>query len=153
MQEFISRFALMKKQNNLALGISEPEKVAAYLDGLDHPLKDLAEYLRSLILAADPNIGEGIYWNAPTFFFTGAMPDFDPKTYKRYIVGFNFYRKDAIRLIFLHGARANNDSGLLEGDYPDGRRIVTFTSIEAAKANKKALGQIIQTLVAEIGVI
>lgn len=140
----------MKKPNNLFLGVSEPENVNKYFDELKHPLKALAQYLREVILNSGKNIGEGIYWNAPTFYFTGNIPDFDPKTYKRYIVGFNFYKQEAIRLVFLRGADANNSSGLLEGDYKDGRRIMTFRSVEAAQANKKALEQIIQELVSKM---
>lgn len=140
----------MKKANNLYLGISEPEKVSGYFDQLDHPLKDLAVLLREIILATAPDIGEGIYWNVPTFYYTGSLPDFDPKEYKRYIVGFNFYKKDSIRLIFLQGANAGNASGLLEGNYADGRRIVSFRSADEVKANKKALSNIIQELLLKL---
>ncbi len=140
----------MKKENNLALGISEPEKVADYLNGLEHPLKELVFDLRKIILAAHPEVGEGIYWNAPTFYYTGSMPPFDPKTYRRYIVGFNFYKQEALRLIFLRGADANNNAGLLEGDYKDGRRIITFKSTEEVKKHQEALQQIIRELVGKM---
>lgn len=140
----------MKKANNLALGITETEQVDAYLENLNHPLKDLVVYLRNVILEVNPDIGEGIYWNAPTFYFTGEMPSFDPKTYKRYIVGLNFYKKDTIRLIFLHGAAAKNVEGLLEGDYADGRRIASFKNIDEVKSKQKALEQIIQELVSKM---
>lgn len=140
----------MKKPNNLALGVSEPEKVADYLKKLEHPLKGLVLFLRETILAAHPDIGEGIYWNAPTFYFTGTMPPFEAKDYKRYIVGFNFYREDTIRLVFLRGAMADNHSGLLEGDYKHGRRIVSFKSLEEAKASKNDLSGIIRELVSKI---
>lgn len=58
---------MSKKQNNLALGISESEKVDEYLDSFEHPLIDLVKYLRHVILKVDQKIGEGIYWNAQHF--------------------------------------------------------------------------------------
>lgn len=129
---------MAKKQPALTSGISEPETVNDYVSKLDHPLKDVAIALRKLILGTDSSIGEGIAWNAPIFFYTGEMPEFDPKEYKRYIVGFNFFQKDCLRMIFLHGADVNDTHGIMEGDYKDGRRLVNFRSIE--ELNKKEAG-------------
>jgi hypothetical protein len=95
---------MAKKENNLTLGISETNVVDAYMQTLQHPLADVAAYIRQLILSFDKTIGEGIYWNVPTFYYTGTMPAFNPKEYKRYIVGFVFNKKDCIRLVFLRGA-------------------------------------------------
>ena len=99
----------MGKENNLAKGISEPEKVNDFIKALNHPFKDVAICLRSVILSADKNIGEGIYWNAPTFYFTGKMKPFNVKEYKRFIVGYVFNRKDCLRLVFLGGASRRAD--------------------------------------------
>lgn len=140
----------MKKENNLAAGISEPEKVDEFMNNLKHPLSGVAHYLRALILGADKKIGEGIFWNVPTFYYTGKMRPFNPKDYKRYIVGFNFFKKDCIRLIFLRGAAANDPSGLLEGDYKDGRRLVLFYSLEEVKKKEKDLQKIIRQLLKKI---
>ncbi|MES2748683.1 MAG: DUF1801 domain-containing protein [Bacteroidota bacterium] len=140
----------MKKETNLTLGISEPEKVTDFIAKLDHPLVALVQYLRKTILAVDANIGEGIYWNGPTFYFTGAMQPFNPKEYKRYIVGLNFYKQDTIRLVFLHGANASNESGLLEGDYKDGRRLISFKSIDNVKSKQVAFEKIVLELVTKI---
>ena len=136
----------MKKETNLTLGISEPGKVTEYMGTLKHPLHDLAQYIRSSILKADKQIGEGIYWNAPAFFYTGKMRPFDPKEYKRYIVGFNFYKLDTLRLVFLRGADATDKTGLLEGDYKDGRRIMSFTSVDDFKSKEAAFKKIIKEL-------
>ncbi len=118
---------------------SDTAAVEAYMRKLRHPLADLAALLRTTILAADPRIGEEIKWNAPAFFFTGPMDPFDPKEYRRHLVVFNFYRKDCIRLVFWHGDRAPDPSGLLEGDYADGRRLAAFSSVAQLKSGKKAL--------------
>jgi len=138
---------MAKKETNLTLGISEPEKVDKFMDNLKHPLIDLTQYLRTCILSVDKTIGEGIYWNAPTFYYTGKMKVFDPKEYKRYIVGFNFYKQDTLRLIFLKGVNANDPTGLLEGDYKDGRRIASFKSIADLKSKEKELKNIIKQLI------
>ncbi len=136
----------MKKETNLTKGITEPEIVDTYMNNLKHPLFDLAEYLRTFILSIDKSIGEGIYWNVPTFYFTGEMKPFNPKEYKRFIVNFNFYKQDTIRLIFLRGADATDPTGLLEGDYKDGRRVASFKSIDEFKSKEAAFKKIIKQL-------
>ena len=142
--------AEMKKETNLTLGISEPGKVTEYMGKLKHPLLDLVQYMRACILKTDKRIGEGIYWNAPTFYYTGKMKPFDPKEYRRYIVGFNFYKQDILRLVFLRGADATDKTGLLEGDYKDGRRIMSFTSIEDFKSKEAVFKKIIKELVTKM---
>ena len=136
----------VKKLNDLALGLSQHDEVDSYLRQLRHPLIDVIKHLRSLILSADKSVGEGIFWNAPTFYYTGKMKPFNPKEYKRYIVGFNFFKKDCVRLISLRGALAGDKSGLLEGDYSDGRRLALFHSDEEVKAKRKDLLGITKTL-------
>lgn len=143
------------KGNALFTGVSEPETVDAYMKKLKHPLHGAVTELRRIILKADKRIGEGIFWNAPTFYFTGEMKPFDPKTYKRYVVGFNFFKQDTLRLIFLRGAdvkmsssRAGGKHGdLLEGDYKDGRRLAHFRSLDDVKKNEKVLTAIVKELV------
>lgn len=133
-----------KKTKNASTKPSEPEKVDAYITKLKHPLADVVTALRKIILSTDREIGEEIKWNAPAFFYSGEMKPFDPKEYKRYIVVFNLPRKDCIRLVFLKGARVNDKSGLLEGDYPDGRRLAVFGSMDEVKSKKVALQGVIR---------
>ena len=140
----------MKQPNNLMKGISEPEIVDDFLKKLDHPLKPIVEYLRTVIVSADKSIGEGIYWNAPTFYYTGKMKAFEPKEYKRYIVGFNFYKQDSLRLIFLRGADAADPKGLLTGNFKDKRKLASFQNIEQAKKAEADLVKIIKDLITKI---
>lgn len=142
--------AKSKPGNALYHGISEPETVDAYMKKLKHPLHGAATELRRIILKADKRIGEGIFWNAPSFYFTGEMKPFDPKTYKRYIVGFNFLKQDTLRLIFLRGAEVKKHGGLLTGEYTDGRRLALFRSLAEVKKNEKALTAIVKELVKNI---
>ena len=123
---------------------SQPEKVSEYLQKCEHPLKDVLVALREIILSSDKEIGEEIKWNAPAFFFSGEMETFDPKEYKRHLIVSNLYKKDCIRLVFPSGARVEDTSGLLQGDYADGRRIAVFYSLKDVEAQKAALQEIIK---------
>lgn len=137
----------MKNLPGITTGIPETEKVNEFMAELKYPLADVIQYLRNYILSLDKNIGEGIFYNAPVFFYTGKMKPFDPKEYRRYIVGFNLFKKDTLRLIFLRGASADDPTGLLEGDYKDGRRLVLFKSIDDVKSKEAELKKIIKQLI------
>ncbi|MGZ3836783.1 MAG: DUF1801 domain-containing protein [Mucilaginibacter sp.] len=116
---------------------SEPEKVDAYIQKMKHPLKDVVEELRLLILETDNDIGEEVKWNAPTFFYSGPMCPFNPKEYKRYLIVFNLYQQNCIRLVFPGGAKVDDGSGqLLQGNYADGRRLALFYSLDDVQAKK-----------------
>src|SRR5215467_5301576 len=118
---------------------SESDKVDEYMKRLKHPLSDVVEALRQIILKADPKIGEEVKWNAPSFFYTGEMEPFNPKEYRRYLVVFNLFKKDCIRLVFWGGAKVKDKSGFLQGGYLDGRRLALFHSLDDVKSNKKRL--------------
>ncbi|MEJ0056633.1 MAG: DUF1801 domain-containing protein [Bacteroidota bacterium] len=135
---------VVKKSTALETKPSEPEAVDAFMRQLKHPMLDVLKALREAILSADKEIGEEIKWNAPTFFYAGKMKPSDPKKYKRYIIVSNFFRKDCIRLVFPSGAKLNDTSGLLEGDYADGRRLAVFYSLDDVKKWKKTLQKLIK---------
>jgi hypothetical protein len=118
---------------------SEPDKVDAYIKRLKHPLKDVVVSLRKIILEADTEIGEEIKWNAPTYFYTGAMEQSDPKLYKRYLIVFNLFKRDCIRLVFWGGAKVKDKTGFLQGDYADGRRLALFHGLDDVRSNQKRL--------------
>jgi hypothetical protein len=134
----------MAKKETTTTKPSEPDKVNTYMKTLEHPLSDVVQALRQIILKTDSSIGEEVKWNAPTFFYTGEMKPFNPKEYKRYLVVFNLFKKDCIRLVFWGGAKANDTSGFLEGDYPDGRRLAMFYSLEDVKAKQQALENVLK---------
>ena len=140
----------MKTEPNITTGISEPEKVDQFMQTLHYPLKDTLQHLREFILSIDKKIGEGIFYNAPVFYYTGAMKPYNPKDYKRYIVGSNLFKKDTLRMIFLRGASAQDPTNILEGDYKDGRRLLSFKSIDDVKSKEKGLKSIIKELVKNI---
>ena len=122
---------------------SQPEKLDAYMSRLKHPLAKVVEDLRQIILSTDEEIGEEIKWNAPTFFYAGKMKPTNPKEYRRCIVVFNLFKQDCIRLVFPSGAKVKDASGLLQGDYADGRRLAMFYSSKDVKSKAKALRAVI----------
>jgi hypothetical protein len=123
---------------------SESEKVNEYMKNLKHPLRDVVETLRQIILETDSEIGEEIKWNAPAFFFTGEMEPFNPKEFKRHIIVFNLFKQDCIRLVFWGGAKVDDASGFLEGDYEDGRRLAMFCNLKDVQSKKKSLQKVIK---------
>ncbi len=123
--------------------ISDKEQVSEHIAKLDPQFGKIVETIRQIILSTDPEIGERIKWNNPSYYYTGEMKPFDPKEYKREIVVFNLH-KNRIMLVFPSGAKVNDTSGLLEGDYKDGRRLITFKDLEDVKTKEKTLQTIIK---------
>jgi hypothetical protein len=125
--------------------LANTAEVEAFMQKLEHPMKDVLQALREVILAADAGVGEHIKWNAPSFLYIGEMAPFNPKEYKRYIIVSNFFKQDCIRLVFPSGAKLNDTSGILEGDYADGRRIAHFFTLANVEARRSDLQQLIKT--------
>jgi len=125
------------------LKLSDEAQVTEHIQKLDPALGQVVETLRQIILGTDENIGERIKWNNPSFYFTGEMKSFDPKEYKREIIVMNLF-KGRIMLVFPSGARVKNHSGLLEGDYKDGRRIAVFSEMADVKAKENTLRKVIK---------
>src|SRR6476659_3474843 len=123
---------------------TDSEEVSEHIKKLEPAVGKIVQALRKIILSTDKEIGERIKWNNPSFYYTGEMKPFDPKEYKREIIVFNLH-KGRIMLVFPSGAKVNDKSGLLEGDYKDGRRIVIFKDIEDVRSKEKLL----QTLIKE----
>ena len=119
------------------------EQVTAHIQKLEPQLAGIIEYIRQVILRTDKEIGERIKWNNPSFYYTGEMQPFDPKEYKRDIIVMNLF-KGRIMLVFPSGAKVNDTSGLLEGDYKDGRRITVFKDVEEVRSKEKTLQAIIK---------
>lgn len=126
-----------------AIKLSGTEQVTMHIKKLDPSISKVVEAIRQVILSADKEVGEQIKWNNPSFYYTGGMKPFDPKEYKRDIVVMNLY-KGRIMLVFPSGAKVKDGSGLLTGDYKDGRRITVFTDLKDVKSKEKTLQKIIK---------
>jgi hypothetical protein len=129
--------------------IHDPAAVSAHIQKLDPAFAKSIETLRQSILGAGKEIGEQIKWNSPSFFYTGDMKAFNAKEYKRDIVVMNLH-KENILLVFPTGATIDDSSGLLEGDYTDGRRLIRFRDLADIKAKSKALQQIIRKWLSQV---
>jgi hypothetical protein len=117
--------------------------VTTHIEKLDPSVGDIVQTIRDIILNTDNEIGEEIKWNNPTFYYTGEMQPFDPKEFKRHIVVMNLH-KGRIMLVFPSGAKVNDTSGFLEGDYKDGRRITVFKDKADVLAKKDILQNVIK---------
>lgn len=123
--------------------LTNHEQVTAHIQKLSPAVKDVVETLRQIILSTDNQIGEQIKWNNPSFYYTGPMAPFNPKEYKRDIAVMNLF-KNRVMLVLPSGAKVNDTTHLLEGDYKDGRRTVVFNDIADVVVKTAALQDIIQ---------
>ncbi len=123
--------------------LSDSEQVTAHIAKLEPALGKIIETLRQIILSTDKEIGERIKWNNPSFYYTGEMKEFDPKEYKRELIVMNLF-KGRIMLVFPSGAKVNDTTGFLTGDYQDGRRVTVFTDLADVKAKEKILKKVIK---------
>ncbi len=123
--------------------LTDQEQVSEHIQKLEPSVGQVVETLRQIILSTDPEISERIKWNNPSFYYTGEMKEFDPKEYKRDLIVMNLH-KGRIMLVFPSGAKVNDQSGLLEGDYKDGRRIAIFKDQEDVLAKQGALQTVIK---------
>ena len=123
--------------------LTDSEQVTEHINKLEPGLGKIIQALRKIILSTDKEIGERIKWNNPSFYYTGEMKPFDPKEYKREIIVFNLY-KGRIMLVFPSGAKVDDKSGLLQGEYKDGRRITIFKDMEDVRSKEKLLQTVIK---------
>jgi uncharacterized protein YdhG (YjbR/CyaY superfamily) len=121
---------------------TDKELVDAHIRQLDPESATCVERIRQIILSTDQTIGERIKWNNPSFYYTGEMKPFNPKEYKREIAVLNLY-KGRLMVVFPSGGKVKDPSGILEGDYPDGRRIAVFKDLEDIKSKEAALRGVI----------
>ena len=126
-----------------AIRLSDEQQVTAHIKKLDPALGEIVQAIRGIILSTDKDISERIKWNNPSFYYAGEMKRFDPKEYKSDIAVFNLH-KGRIMLVFPSGANVNNQSGLLEGDYKDGRRLAIFENMHDVKSKEMLLRKIIK---------
>lgn len=131
-----------KKTSAKTTKLSDKEQVTEHIQKLDPELGKVVEAVRQIILSTDKEIGERIKWNNPSFYYVGEMASFDPKEYKSDIAVMNLH-KGRIMLVFPSGAKVNDSTGLLEGNYKDGRRTVVFKDLDDVKSKEKILKSVV----------
>jgi hypothetical protein len=129
--------------------INDPDGVTHFIEKLEPGFASLVEAVRQLVLRTDKNVGEHIKWNSPAFFYRGEMKSFNAKEYKRDIAVIHI-RKGIAMLIFPTGDTIKDESGLLEGDYADGRRMAYFRNMEEVKQKGKHLQQVIKVWLKQV---
>jgi hypothetical protein len=105
-------------------------KVDQYLESLDHPLKDLWEEIRVIVLGTDSKIEEDIKWGAPTFIYRGNLATFNPRA------------KKFVNLTFHTGAEIDDPAGVLEGDAKEAR-VFRVASSEELSEKRKGLEEVV----------
>ena len=121
---------------------SSGEDAGALLATLDHPLKADIEAVRKLILAASPEIAEGVKWNSLSFRHTD------------WFATVNLRSTTTIQLVMHTGAKVKDDpdfsipdeNGLLVWLAKD-RALATLGSGKTLKANAKAFTAIVRAWV------
>ncbi|MHA3787132.1 DUF1801 domain-containing protein [Flavobacterium hauense] len=130
--------------------LSPAEQVTQFIQESKHPLADVMQALRELILETDTEISEHIKWNSPAFYYNADMADFDAKEYKRDMMVYNIRKEDSILLIFPTGSVIKDAVRILEGNYADGRRMVAIKSMNDLNTKKEALQVIIKDWLSKI---
>ncbi|MDZ4667110.1 MAG: DUF1801 domain-containing protein [bacterium] len=127
----------------MAKDIHNPDSVKAYINKLEPNFGHLIQAIGNVVLATDDRIGEQIKWNSPSFFYLGDMKPFNPKEYKRDLLAINV-RKEQALLVFPTGANIQDNTGVLEGNYTDGRRRVTIKTMAELKEKTNNLMAVIK---------
>ena len=129
--------------------ISDTEKVTELIEKLQSPTKEIVEFIRQVILDTDNQISEQIKWNSPSFYYNGEMKAFDPKEYKRDILVINLHRGN-ILLVLPTGAKINDTTGILEGNYTDGRKLIKIKDLEDAKSKEDGLKKVLKDWLSQV---
>jgi len=130
--------------------LTNEEQVTEYIEKLEKPLAETITFLRQIFLATDKEIAEHIKWNSPSFYYSGEMEPFDPKEYKRDLLVLNIHRKENVLVVFPTGDKIEDTSGLLEGNYTDGRRLAKIKDLEDAKTKEQDLQHVIKDWLSKI---
>lgn len=119
--------------------------VDAFIARLKHPLEPEIRAIRSIILGADPKIGEGIKWNAPSFHTS------------EHFATLHLRGTTGVQVVMHVGAKPRSyttareaiaDPGtLLEWRGAD-RATVTFVDLEDVKRKERAFAEIVRRWIA-----
>ena len=105
--------------------------VDTWLAASTHPLKDVIEAVRKIVLGADKRVGECIKWKSPTFTYQGNIASINPNTKKK------------VSLMFHRGASIPGDHPHLVGG-GDTVRYMYFETLADVRARKADLRAVIK---------
>ena len=103
-------------------------EVDAWFAAKEHPLEPALQWVREIILGADPRIEEAIKWQTPTFMHRGNIVSFNPAT-------------KHVSLLFHRGAEIPGEHARLEGDGAVTRvmRFTDLADVETGRADLEAV--------------
>ncbi len=99
--------------------------------------------LRTLILKADASIKEKIEWNFPCFYIGESCEPSSHVDREKVLIEMNL-RHNKIILVFPTGNKVKGATGIYEGSYKDGRRIVPLGDLEDINEKAQLLTAVIQ---------
>jgi hypothetical protein len=111
--------------------VNENPEVTAFIDALEHPLKDAILAVRATILEADERMTEAIKWKSPTFVYRGNLASIDPKAKKH------------VTVLFHTGASIPGDHPILEGG-GEVARYVRFADRTAVRQQQDELAAVVR---------
>ncbi len=120
-----------------------------YMRLLEPSLAAKVESIKKIVLGSHPELDVQIKWNSPCFYYTGVMKPFDPKEYKRDLIVIHL-NKGYPMLVFPSGAKVDDGSGFLEGNFADGRRLLNLKTQEDIKEKADQLQNVIAAWIALI---
>lgn len=128
----------MTKKTQAANNVDE------HISRLNHPLQDVVQALRKIITGSDEQVGEHIKWNSPAYYYKGPMGAFKPKTYQKDLAVLHLHKPNQILMVFPTGSNIADSTGTLEGNYEDGRRMITIRNYEELEAKSHQIQSIIK---------
>ena len=105
-------------------------EVDSWFRNKDHPLENVMQRVRDIILSADPRIEESIKWQTPTFSYKGNIASFNPA--KRFA-----------SLLFHRGAEIPGDHPRLVGE-GNTARVMRFADVDEVEAGRADLEAVIR---------
>ena len=122
----------MKKLEKDHMDNKLSKEVTAYLDNINHSLRDEIDYLRTIIMSTDFDLIEGIKWNGPNYSINGE---------DRITIRIN--SPEQIQIIFHRGAKVKEqpEERLLSEKYnfliwkENDRSIASFKNLEEIQEN------------------
>lgn len=124
------------------------DEVTAFLDEMDHPLKDEIVYLRNVILSSGYELTEGIKWNGPNYRHGNEDR-----------ITMRIQPPKQLQIIFHRGAKVKKqpEDRLLKGEYSflvwkeNDRAIATFKRMDDIEQNADALREIVDQWIEATG--
>jgi hypothetical protein len=105
--------------------------VDAWFAASTHPMREVMEAVRGVILSADDRVTEAIKWKTPTFMYKGNIASINPAA-KRFA-----------SVLFHRGAEISGDHPILSGG-GDVARYAQFDDLAAVDRDRDALAAVIR---------